>query len=77
MGLIIILIGFYFDYKSEKSSFFNDLSGGIFICAVFFISAIVLKEVLKIHFLNVAFIIGIEIILVFALKAFFNSKKKH
>ena len=73
MALIIIGIAFYFDFKHERHSFISDLKGGIFICLIFLLSAILLK-ILGVHILTIIFSIGIEIIVLFSIKAYLNSR---
>lgn len=74
MALIIILIAFYFDFKSEKLTFINDLKGGVFIILLLIISAILQLYVFNIHFLYMIFSTGIEILLIFSIKAFLNNQ---
>lgn len=73
MALLLILIVFYFDYKPKKDTFLSDLKGGLFVFGVFILYAIILHHVFKIGLLYIIFSIGIELILIFVLKGFFNN----
>lgn len=75
MGLIIILIGYFFDYKSNKESFLSDLRGGIFIVSIFGSYALILKLFFDVGILYIIFSIGLEIILLFAIKALIDSNR--
>ena len=75
MAIILILIAYYLDYKSETDTFWSDLKGGLFVISLFIINALFLTFVLDFHFLNVIFINGIELILLFAFKAILQKKK--
>lgn len=74
MSLILILIAYYLDYKSETDTFWSDLKGGLFVVSFFIINALLLKFALGFHFLNVIFITGIELILLFVFKAMLQKK---
>ena len=74
MALIIILIAYYFDYKSEKESFLNDLKGGVFVCLILLCSALFLKYIIGLGLLYVICSIGVEIILIFVAKGFLNKE---
>jgi hypothetical protein len=74
LAVILILIAFYFDYKSEKESFFEDLKGGLFVFGIFILNAFILKYLIGLNFLYIIFATGIEIILLFTIKGFFNKK---
>ncbi|GAA4246817.1 hypothetical protein GCM10022292_34250 [Winogradskyella damuponensis] len=79
MSLIVISIAYFFDYKSNKSTFLKDLINGILICIGLLISALVFVAIFNLTIVHGIFYIGIEIILVFVLKAFIqhnnNSNK--
>ena len=75
VALIVILIAFYIDSKSEtKSTFLSDLKGGLFICSVFIIYAIVLRYAFNVGSLIIVFSIGVELILLFVIKAALKNK---
>lgn len=74
MGLLFILIGYFLDFKNDKNTFFKDISIGI---TYFFINALffgVLHLFFGLGLLFCIFGFGIEIILVFALKAYIQSR---
>jgi len=75
MTLVLILIGYFLDYKSKPEGFFSDLRGGIFIFSLFGIYALVLKLFFEVGTLYIIFSIGIEIILLFAIKALIDSNR--
>ena len=74
MSLIAILIAYFFDYKSSKASFGKDLVSGLLLCLGFLISAIVFISIFKLHLIYGILFLGVEIILVFTLKAFIQNK---
>ena len=74
MSLILILLAYYFDYKSEKETFKKDLLGGLYVFLAFLIYSLTLKFIFGIHILYIIFSIGIEILLLFSFKAFLNKK---
>lgn len=75
MGLLIILIGYFFDFKNDKKNFFKDIRTG----AIFFIVNILfftfIHQFLNIGLLYCIFSFGAEIIIVFSLKAYIESRK--
>lgn len=75
MSLIAILIGYFFDYKHNKSTFTKDLSQGLLLCIGFLISALLFITVINLHFIYGIMYVGIEMIVVFALKAFIQTKR--
>ncbi len=75
MAILLILIAFYFDYKSEKESFFEDLKGGLFVLIIFIFSGLFLKYIMGLSLLYIVFSIGVEIILLFTIKGFLNKNK--
>ena len=74
LAILLILIGYFFDYKSNKSSFLKDLSNGILLCIGFLVSAIIFISVFDLHLIYGIFFVGIEMIIVFALKAYIQNK---
>ena len=70
MAIILILIGYYFDYKLNPKLFVSDLKGGLFIVSVIFISGLIEMFVLKIDLFLMILLIGIKIILIFTLKGY-------
>lgn len=76
MSLIVIIIAYFFDYKSNKSSFTRDFSQGVILCLGFLISAITFITIFNLHLIYGIMIVGIEIILVFTFKAFIQSRNK-
>jgi len=77
MSLIVISIAYFFDYKSNKSTFLKDLISGIITCIGLFVSALVFITLLDLNIVHGIFAVGIEIILVFALKAFIQSRSNN
>jgi len=75
MAIILILIAYFFDYKSQQDTFLSDLKGGVFIFSLFGIYALVLSLFFGVETLYIIFSIGIEIILLFAIKALINSNR--
>ncbi|MEP0262468.1 hypothetical protein [Dokdonia sp.] len=74
MGIIFVIIGYFFDYKSDKENFFKDLAIGLGYFIGNFILAMILNQVFHISLLYCIFGFGIEIILLFALKAYVQNK---
>lgn len=72
MALILILIGFYLDYKNNPKPFISDLKGGVFIFSLFVFSALIQRYWLGINTIYIIFSIGIEIIILFSIKAILN-----
>ena len=78
IAVLLILIAFYLDSKSEtKSTFINDLKGGLFVFAAFIIYAVILRYMLNINIIIIIFSIGIELILLFVLKAYLTKKRSN
>jgi len=75
MSLIVILIAYFFDYKSNKTAFLKDLFSGVFLCLGLLLSAFGFAALFGLNIVYGIFCLAIEIILVFALKAFIQSKK--
>ncbi|WP_179021547.1 hypothetical protein [Winogradskyella forsetii] len=75
MSLIVILIAYFFDYKSNKTAFLKDLFSGVILCLGFLLSAIGFAAIFGLNIVYAIFYLAIEIILVFALKAFIQTKK--
>ncbi len=75
MSIILILIGYFLDYKANQSQFKSDLKIGLTFFATFIFYHLIFKLLLKVHWLYIIFAIGIEIILIFSIKAFIDSKK--
>ena len=76
MSLIAILIAYFFDYKSDKSTFTKDLSQGLLLCLGFLISGLTIISAFEVQLIYGVFFVGIEIIIVFAIKAFIQSKNQ-
>ena len=74
MGILFVIIGYFFDYKSDKENFFKDLAIGLGYFIGNFILAMILNLVFRISILYCIFGFGIEIILLFALKAYIQNK---
>lgn len=74
MGLLFVIIGYIFDYKSDKENFFRDFAIGLTYFAGNFILAIVLNLVLNVPILYCIFGFGIEIILLFVFKVYIQNK---
>lgn len=74
MGLLFVIIGYIFDYKSDKENFIKDFAIGLAYFVGNFILAIVLNQVLNISILYCIFGFGIEIILIFVFKAYIQNK---
>ncbi len=75
MSLIIINIAYFLDYKSNKTSFIKDLTSGIVLCIGFLISTLAFVTIFDLNLIYGIFYLGIEIILVFTLKAFIQNRK--
>ncbi len=73
LSLILILIAYYFDYKSEPDSFWSDIKGGLTVFGVLIAPALILKYKFNIGHIYIIFAIGIEIILLFVLKGFLKK----
>jgi len=75
LSILLILLAYFFDYKSDKASFKKDLTSGIVLSVGFLISAMAFVSVFDLNLIYGIFYMGVEIILVFALKAFIQNKK--
>lgn len=74
MGLLFVLIGYILDFKNDKENFLKEFAVG---CAYFggnFILALILKFLFGIPFLYCIFGFAIEIVLLFSIKAYVQSK---
>ena len=76
LAILLILIAYFFDYKSSKSTFAKDLSQGLLLCLGFLISAITFITVFDLHLIYGIMFVGIEMIIVFAIKAFIQSRNQ-
>ncbi len=76
MSIILILIGYFLDYKANQNQFKSDLKIGLTFFAIFIFYHLILGIWLKVNWLYIIFANGIEIILIFFIKAFIDSRKK-
>ncbi|WP_108803315.1 hypothetical protein [Aquimarina sp. Aq107] len=61
MAIIIILIAYWFDYKSNKKQFLSDLKGGLFFTALLLIAFVLGYFMLNLGIVNVVLAIGVII----------------
>ncbi|WP_299188806.1 hypothetical protein [uncultured Aquimarina sp.] len=61
MAIIIILIAYWFDYKSNKKQFLLDLKGGLFFTALLLIAFVLGYFMLNLGIVNVVLAIGVII----------------
>ncbi|MAX69712.1 MAG: hypothetical protein CMC76_01210 [Flavobacteriaceae bacterium] len=76
MSLILILIGYFFDYKSSRSDFFSDLLAGLTFCLGLAVSGIIIMVLFNLTILHAIFCIGVELILIFVLKSLIDKTNK-
>tara|TARA_R110002051_G_scaffold170475_1_gene241096 strand:- start:2825 stop:3058 length:234 start_codon:yes stop_codon:yes gene_type:complete len=76
MGLIMVIIGYFLDYRYDSSSFLKDFAIGLIYFLSNFTLFLILNQVLGVHVLNCIFGFGIEIVLLFSLKAYLQNKPK-
>ena len=74
MALLLILIGYYFDYKANSKTFVSDFKKGLLFSITFIFTSLILRFSFNINWIYIIFMIGIEIILIFSIKAFIQNK---
>jgi len=74
LSLLLILVAYFFDYKSSATTFAKDLINGILICVGLCVSAVVFVTLFNLALIHGVFYIGIELMLFFILKAFIQNK---
>tara|TARA_R110001632_G_scaffold101498_1_gene209180 strand:+ start:1015 stop:1242 length:228 start_codon:yes stop_codon:yes gene_type:complete len=74
MGLIMVIIGYFLDYRHDDSSFLKDFAIGLMYFLTNFTLFFILNQFLSVHLLYCIFGFGIEILLLFSLKAFLQNK---
>lgn len=73
MAILIILIGYYLDYKTDPKTFLSDLKKGLLFLVIFIFYNLTLKFVFDLNWLYIIFMIGIEIIVLFSIKALIQN----
>ena len=76
MSIILILIAFFIDYKSNKTTFVKDLLGGFLILIALIISSIGFVTLFNLTLVHGVFYFGVEIMLLFSIKALIQSRKQ-
>lgn len=75
MGLLLILVGYFFDFRNDKKNFFNDLKAGAIYFLINIIFFLFLYKVIKIGLLYCIFGFAIEIVVLFSFKAYLQHKE--
>ena len=75
MGLLFVLIGYILDFKNDKENFIKELAVGVAYFVGNFILALILHYIFGIHYLLCIFAFAIEIVLLFSMKAYIQSKE--
>ncbi|MEM9681049.1 MAG: hypothetical protein AAF901_12075 [Bacteroidota bacterium] len=76
MVILFLLIAYYLDYKYNKTTFFKALTNGMLVFIMLAVSGLLVVQLFDLHILFGVFCIGIEIILLFSIKAFIESRKR-
>ncbi|WP_299674125.1 hypothetical protein [uncultured Dokdonia sp.] len=75
MGLLFVLIGYILDFKKDKSNFIKEMAVGLAYFIGNLILALILHFVFGFHFILCIFVFAIEIVLLFSIKAYIQTKQ--
>ena len=75
-ALLLTIVGYVFDYKDSPKRFSKDARAGLFIFGLHIVLFFVARYALGISLLWLIQGIGLEILFVFALKAYIQSSKQ-
>ena len=74
MALILIIIAYYFDYKSNKTTFVKDFVSGFVVIIILFLSALGFVILFNLTLIHGILYLGVEIILLFFIKSLIQTK---
>jgi hypothetical protein len=70
----MVIIGYILDYRYDGRSFLKDFAIGLIFFLTHFTLFLILNQVLGVHVFYCIFGFGIEIVLLFSLKAYLQNK---
>ena len=74
MALLFVAIGYFLDYRYNSKEFKSDLKKSLVFLSLFIGFHIALKYWFHFQWIVIVFFIGIDVLILFATKSFFDEK---